>query len=231
MALAGHSTTVKALLSSTAMLAEACANIDGGAYRKYRVTNAARRLIDIEQAVTVYKNAVAQPVTAYTFNPLFGIITFGSALLIGDAVTIDAYYGSLTPLLEVRDVSMQLSRTMLEKTSFDSGGVKTRMAGLKDATGTLEQLSSLHDDIDPGAGTRYLDDAMQNAGENSFILEVAFGSGSGQTFRAIILIDSEEMKAAVDDLVTASLNWQSSRISPATAGLRVDALFAFDNWS
>lgn len=224
MAVAGHGSTISIGGTSTPAAAEATTCLDPGTYTKYRVTLAARRFMDVEGAsVVVKKNAVVQAVGLYTLNPLFGTITFLSPLLVGDAVTVDYNYVGVSPIAEVRSYGISLARTVLDKTSVDSGGAKKKLAGLRDASGTVAFLSLIDATI---AGTDLL--AEWEAGL-PLLLEIVMSAAVGGTFRAYALIEAPSENAAVDGLVEGALSWQATSVVPANAGQKLTLLAAFDD--
>ena len=221
MASAGYSSTLKVTGAAVAVLAEATSDLGSN---RFQITNSAKRIFDLSAAVVVYDGGVPVDEADYQLNPVFGIVTFDAPP--GGAVTVDFSYLPLLSVAEVRQASFSCVRTMLDDTTFDSSGARHRKAGLKDCSGTWEQLALLSDDIDPGGGTRILLTALENG--TLLCYELVAGGG---TFRALFVIASEGQAVAVDDLVKGNVSWQASRPEITTAGLRVDRLFGFSSWT
>jgi hypothetical protein len=201
----GYNSTVKVTGTPTAMVGEA--TTDAGAHTTYQITNAAKRILDPDAAITVKKNGVAQAATLYTLDKLFGRVTFLAALLGGDVVTIDGNYLPTLDVIECKEASVSNQRDLADTTVFKASPAKTKMALLKSASGSIHHLKALLDDLDAGAGTVRLYDLMANGTRK--VLELGFGS-SGYVWRGWVLFESQEVSAAFDDLVNASLSWQST---------------------
>lgn len=228
MAVAGYSCTLKGTGTPTAVTDEACTEISGGAYTRYQITSATKRIVDVSAAVVVKKNTVAVDPSLWTLNPVFGIVTFDSALLITDAITVSWTYLPQLTLASVTGFSVECTRTLAPATVMGDEAV-ARSALLQDAGGSLDSLEQSTFDYDPGGGTQKLDTIL--AGGTIFVLEVYMGAGSGQTFRAIAMLESRKDVAAIDDLMRVAHTWKATKPTEATAGLRVNRLFALDSWT
>lgn len=206
MASSGHTCTLKVTGSAVAVTAEAAAVLVP--YTVYRITNAARRVIDPASSVTVKVNGVAVGAGTYSLNYLFGAVTFGSALSALDVVTLDFSYLPLLSLAEVRSFELSVSSAMLETTVMDSATVaRTKMAGLQDASGNFAGLDPLTTDLDPGAGAVRVFQEWFDAGANRLI-EVGFPGGT--KFRAFAVLPDVKVSSGFDALVESTVNWQAS---------------------
>jgi hypothetical protein len=227
MALAGHGSALKVVIDeSTAMTAEATTALSAGLI--FRITNAAKRLIDIEAELEVFVDGVEANPSTYTVNPLNGIIVFAATVGAG-VVTVTGKYHTPVALVEVYDIAVQCGRTVLDKTSFDSGGVREKLAGLKDLSGSFATRSGLSEELVTGSGSDW--SVLISSSDPLFILEFVFGSGAGETFRAYVVPDGLEGKAAVDDLCDTSFTFNGARISKHQNNANVRHLFALDNWT
>jgi predicted secreted protein len=209
MAGAAHSTTVKAGGTSTAFTNEATTKVTANTV--YQITDASKRIIDPNVAVTVEVDAdgggaggyAVAAADTYEIDYLFGRVTFAADQGASALVRVSGSYLPTVSVAEVREVSVNCSRTVLDKTTFDSGGAKEKLAGLKDLSVSITGLKPTLYDNDPGAGTVKLA-ALFDAG-TPFLLEVR-PSGTGEYFRAWVVVESHDHKLAVDSLLEATHN-------------------------
>lgn len=225
---AGYGCTVKIVGTSVSTTAAATTCLDSGTYTKYRVNTAARRTIDPSQAVTVLVDAVPVAATTYKLDYANAIIKFNSALLVGNVVTITYYYWPMLSITEATEFSVSMTNELLDKTSFDTAGVRTRMMGLKDASGSISHLTLGSDDLDSGAGERKLHDVLTNG--TMVVLEFVFdGTAAGETFRALAGLESIDDRGQVAGLITESLAWKAGLGKSSTVTDNTLCLFGFDD--
>lgn len=205
MAVAGYGCTVKASGAAVAMTAEACALVSGNIYQ---ITNTAKRIVDPATTLTVYENGIAS-VLAYTFNYLYGIVTFPSAPT--TPITVTGAYLPVASVAESKGFTISLKPDLLDVTSFDSSGARSKRLGLLDADFKLERLS-MFDDIDPVTGGLQTVESRFAAG-TAYLLE--FGLGGVYTFRAWVIAGELEASAEHDGLVAESVSFSAS---PQRAG-------------
>lgn len=205
MATAGHTCTLKTTGSAVAVTGEATTT--SAPYAVFTITNAARRVMDPATAITVKKNGVTQTGSLYLVNYLFGQITFLSPLVVTDVVTVDYAYLPLLSLAETRSFELSLSSSMLETTVMDASTAnRSRVAGLRDASGSIGTLDNLLTDLDPGAGAVRVWQEWFDAGENR-VVEVSFPGG--QKFRAFARLPDVKLSSGFDALVEGSINWSA----------------------
>jgi len=196
---AGYNSTVKITGAPVAMAAEATTELVADTV--FQITSAAKRIIDPDAALTVLVNAV--PVSSgFTVDYLFGKVTFSPALGAADVVTLTGNYLPTSDLLEAKEASISMTRDLADSTVFKADPNRTRTALLKDASGSISVLRAC---LDAVVGTT-LFDLLGNGTRK--VLEIVPGSGV-QTFRAWVRFDSEEVKAAIEDLVSASIGWKA----------------------
>lgn len=207
MALAGYATTLKVAGTAVPVVNEASTGLGGGVWQ---VTNTARRIWEPSAAVTVKDAAVTVAANLWSFDYLFGKVTFTGYTPSG-AVTVDGSYLPTGPVAEVRSFNLSIKPNILDRTTFDSGGVKQKLSGLGDASGSFEFLSMPTADLDAGTGG---DQSLVsfNAGAVFKVFELKVGTWF---FRAFIAIESIEESAQVDGLVQGTANFQTA---PQRAG-------------
>ena len=221
---AGYGCTVKVGGVPVSATGAATTCLDAGTYTKYRINTSSRRVVSPSYGVTVYVNAA--PVTAYTLDYANGILKFATPLIVTDVVTLDYYYWPLLSITEATEFSINCTRTMLDKTSFDSSGARSRMGGLFDASGSISHLTLGSDDLDPGAGSTKLLDVLTNGSQ--VVLEFAFpGDAEGRIFRAIAGLDRVDDAASVDGLITETLAWSAGNYG--TLLTQPASMFGFDD--
>lgn len=209
MPVSGWKGLVKITGTPTAMVGEATTELVADTV--FQITNPIKRILDPDSAIVVKKNGVAQAAALYTLNQLFGTVTFLAAIGGADVVTLDANYLPTLEIIECFEASVQMTRDVADRTVFKGpasvDSSKQKFALLKEASGSISHLRALLDDLDPGGGTVKLFDVMGNGVRK--VLELSLGD-SGYAFRSWFLFESQELSAARDDLVNASLSWQST---------------------
>lgn len=211
MTQAAHSSVIKTTGTSTAVSGGACTDL--GSHTAYQITDTAKRVMDPAAAVVVYKDtgsgAVAQASSLYTIDGLTGTITFLSALGGSDVVTVDYSYLPLLSVAAGKEFSIECMSELADKTTFDSGGTRERMAVMRSAKGTLGLIALLNEDLDAGAGSRKLADVLQNG--TMVYLEVQPG-GAGQKFRAYVHLENTDTKGGVAVLIESTLAWRTTLV-------------------
>ena len=113
------------------------ATTDSGTQTRYTITNAAKRYIDPESAVTVKVNGT--PVTSgFTIEYAGGAVVFATALAGGDTVTVSGKYYALSEVGGIKSYKVGSEAAMLDATDFLSGGWKQFVAGEKSWTADAE---------------------------------------------------------------------------------------------
>lgn len=194
-----YSTTVNVGGTPTAIVDEPCT---ANSATVYQITNTAKRVLDPSVAVTVKANTVVQAASAYTLDPLFGTITFGSAPTA--PVTISCSYLPMLAVAEAKEVSVSASADMSDSSVFNTAGFKSHLATLKDFSGSLGVLS--RDAYDMGGGVTFL--SALNGGL-PVLIEIR-PSGAGNYFRGWAILEKSEAKAGVAGLVEGTINFQGA---------------------
>lgn len=200
---AGYLARVRLTTSPVAHTAEAFANSDGGDYLEYQITTVARRILWIPDGLTVKVNG--SPVTNYTMNALFGIVTFDSALLNTDVVTADTNYLPLTTIAEAKEATAKFQTGMLDTTAFGDLGNKTCIGGVQSLTIDMAQVVGTFTEITTGAT---LDNAVVTDA-STIVVEMSPNSSGHDVIRAFVRVASAETKAMVAALVEGSVSFIS----------------------
>lgn len=216
---AGYSGTVKASGVAVVMTGEACTSLGGN---RYQVTNSAKRIVDPNTNLVVLENGIAS-VLAYTFDHLFGIVSFPSAPTA--PITVTGAYLPVESIAESKGFTVALSRDMLDTTSFDSAGARAKLAGLKDGTIKLDRVSAF-DDIDTvTVGLQTVESRF--AAGTPYVVEL--GLGGTDLFRAWCLTENLELGSAVDGLVTETVAFQLAPQPVTSSILTARASWAFSS--
>lgn len=225
---AGHGCAVKVVGTSIATTGATTTCLDAPTYSKYRVSTSARRTIDPSQELVVYVDDAPVASTTFKVDYANAIVKFTTPLLVGNVVTLDYYYWPMLTITEATDFSISLDNGLLDKTSFDTSGARSRMAGVQDASGSISHLTLGSDDLDSGAGTRKLHDVLQNA--EMVVLEFSFdGTAEGEKFRVLGGLESVTDKGSVDGLITEELAWKAGLGKSSTIPDNTLCLFGFDD--
>lgn len=214
MAVAGYGTTVKVSGQANAVTNEATSSLGGGVYQ---VTNTARRIWDPNVAITIKDGGVTVGAGFYSYDYLFGKVTF-SGYSPGGAITVDGSYLSMLPVAEVRSHSLSIERELLESTTYDAtDGWRRRIAGLLDVSGEVECLAQPTADLDAGLGG---DQSLRSFLLNGTPKLVEFGYG-GKLMRGWVLLESEKSASEFDGLVSFNVSFKA-------ASQRAGASFSLD---
>ena len=188
---AGYQCQIKISGTATSMTAEATTTTDD---QVYQITNTAKQVLDRTATITVLDDGIATA-EDYTLNRLNGTITFDS--VDGDRViTVTGYYLPMTVAAYANAASESRNVDMLDSTVFGDT-YKSRVAGLKSASGTLSQF-----DV---TDTTYID--ALTAGEPVVIEKRTLSTDEPDRYWA--LLESSEVAAAVEGLQNESISWVS----------------------
>ena len=194
MATAGNSAKLYRSGTSTSMTAEATTLVTG---KTYRITNAAKRMLDPSVAVTVDDGGV--PIASaniQSIDYLHGIIVLDSGYTPSGAVTVDANYLPLSQIADVYTTSITTTVTMLDDTVYEDTAV-SRKAGLKDISGSF----SAYDE-----GATAISELLGN-GTVLFLTFEHTGSASVDHMRARVLLESDDSSVSVDGLVESTYSF------------------------
>ena len=193
---AGRNAQVQLSGSGVSTTGEATTDV-GGLHTVYQITNAAHQVLDPTATVTVKVNGSATG-AAYTLDRLYGRVTFASALLGTDVVTIDATYLPMAVVASCHDFDYTVSATNADATTFDSGGWMEREQVLGDVQGTVGRFYNVD---------RLFIDALQ-AG-TSAVLELREDSANpGARIRC--LFSKSEVKATPATLVDETITFEGA---------------------
>lgn len=216
---AGWKGLVKVTGTPTAMVGEATTELVADTV--FQITNAAKRILDPDAALSVLVNGGAAP--AHTINHLRGKVTFAAPIGGADVVTVTGNYLPTLEVIECFEANASMSRDLADKTAFKGSASvdssKQKFPLLKDANGSISHMRALLDDLDAGGGTVKLFDLLANGTRK--VLELVMGD-SGYSFRAWVLFDQQELSSARDDIVNASLSWQATTDDTGRSTFNVD---------
>lgn len=203
MAIAGYKIRLRKSGDSTGVTGEACTSLSS---TRYQITSAARRCLDPTVSMTWYDDAT--PITPTDVNFEFGIATFASAP--AGTVTFDGSYLPLTTssedIAEGTQLSLSLSRDLLDTTVFGASGVRSRIAALKDAQISIDVISS-------PAGYSSMFSQYKNG--DLLCLEVNPDSSADpalESFRAFGIISDLERSGSVEGLIESSMSFSVAAV-------------------
>jgi hypothetical protein len=190
---------VKVSGTSTVMTGEATSLVSGNTYR---ITNAAKRVIDPAVAVVVKDGGT--PVTPTSIDYLFGAVTLPAPP--GGAVTVDAAYLPIATLGDAKSIEVQLQSDLLDKSAFGSQA-KAKLLGLQDATASVGRLSLPIDDLDADTGGVQSLDSRMKAGTAMLLDWLVDGTNR---VRGWFLVKSYKVTAQVAGLIEVSVDFEAT---------------------
>lgn len=207
---AGFDTTLYVGGTPTSMTSEACTKITANTV--YRITAAAKRVLDPETSVVVESDPLANGtwgVIAATVDYFTGTVTVadqGASALVRVA---SAKYMPLLAAKHARSAGFDASTDELDVTDFESAGNREFILGLSRGELSFEVVSDADDDLGEGYSFRDAIDSL-----NPFFVEYQPG-GQGTYLRFWALLKSRDTGAPVDGLVTSSLSAVMTTRAPA----------------
>lgn len=198
MAYAGRKALIKVGGTPVAMTAEATTVIAAGggvvANTQYQITNATKRLIDINSAITVL--VAGNPVTSgYTVDTLQGLVIFDTSAT--RTVTVTGKYVPTATAAECHEYSYSITQETTDTPKFgDEWNVKTPT--IKGAEGSLSRWFS----IDSYFATALISGAP--------VLIEFYPQDTLNPDRMWGILTSDEMSAAVDGAVDESVSFEST---------------------
>lgn len=208
MSTAAYQAAIRGQGTSTAFTNEPTTKLT--ANTRYQIQTDAKRLLDPSVAVTVEVDAdgagaggyvVASP-SSYAIDYLFGVVTFSADQGASALVRVSGSYMPVVSLLGVTGWKMDASRTVLDDTTINSTGWRTKLVGLKELSGSLDLTEPLITDNDPGPGALKLEDYF--TGGVPLLFERDSG---GKRFRAWVLLAGTGEGGGVDELVNRTVNF------------------------
>ena len=208
---AGYQTKVLINGPSTVAAGEACVAMadDLAGRKRYQITNAAHRILDRTQAVTVYENGVAQaPAVLYRIDTLFGIIIFAVGHTPSTPVTADVHWLSTLPLPGGFDAKLSRKNMMGDNKQYADGDrQKRRLPTLLDASIALKGRGTVLDDYDAGTvGTQNVD-GLVNAG-TPMLVQLDPDGANTWVFRGWFALDSDGQNVPLADIASYDLSGQ-----------------------
>lgn len=207
MATPGYKAQVQITGGALATVNEAFTMLSGNI--SYQVTNAAKRVIDWNTALTVQRStdggATWATVTNYSVNYLFGKLTFTVANPVGSLIRASYNYLPLFTFAEGRDVTFDVSAAELDTTVFGDTNVH-RIHGLFDLSGSITSLTLLNVELDGvGGSEKTLAELLK---DREFVV-LTYKPDSAGTFqmRAVVMFGSEALSQAVDGLAESTVSF------------------------
>lgn len=200
MASSSNSTTIKVGGTATTLTNEATTKVTANTV--YQITDATKRVLDPDTALTVEVDAdgagaggyATAAVGTYTVDYMFGIITFDSDQGASALVRVSGKYIPLLTVGEGTEFEVEDTSNLIEKTVFGDTW-RDRMLGLQEASGSFTLLAPIQTDLDSGGDARKLG-SDKRAG-TKVLLEYRPG-GDSLYWRAWVHLENTSEKASVD---------------------------------
>jgi len=166
----------------------------------YQIADEAMRVLNPSEPVVVAVGGIDADPADYVVDYLFGRITFIDDP--GDDVTVSGEYLELDESVSAREFSISISGELADATEFSPDGYVQRQATISDASGSITSLT-------PVLGGTSIYEARADG--RPILLEVNVG-GTGELFRAWVLIESLSDATSPAALHTSTINWQAAPV-------------------
>lgn len=197
MAYAGKKAVVKVAGTAVAMTDEATTVLSGAgitANTQYRITAAAKQIIDINSPITV-KVGGSAVTTGFIVDTLTGTVIFTSAAV--RTVTVSGKYIPTATAAECYEWSLTANAELLDVTKFQDDWT-SKIQGLKSAEGSLSRWFNIDG---------YFANALLSGAP---VVIECYTQDTLLPERVWALINSSEMSAAVDGAAEESVSFESS---------------------
>lgn len=173
----------------------------------YVITNTVKEIWDPASSLSFKDNGVAiSSADILSVDYLLGKVVFTASKT--GPITVSGKYYLRWTISDASEISLELMRDVLDTTCFDpTGGAKTRILGLLDASGTLHIKSRLDTDYQTGSGTRQLWQSMLNG--TPFVISLRpRGTGFAPKYRLWAYAVKENQDLKLDSLVEGDVDFQ-----------------------
>jgi hypothetical protein len=176
--------------------------------------------MDAADTPVVYDNAAPISGAYLTWDYLFGVVTIAAGYgAISGPITADISYFPMYSVATARAYGIEMKRTLPDSTVFHaSNDYRTRLAGIKSASGSLKRFDW---------GDVYYDGGVVNNinyfidNSSNILLEMNLLSTK---FRGWVKFTSDDRSSPLQDIAQGEANWRSILRTPASA---YDAKYSF----
>ena len=186
-----YNAVVKAAGTSTPFLDAATTNTSG---TTYQITDATKRTLDRDSSVLVEVAGVIVEADTYEVNYFTGTVTFNNAP--AGAVTITASYFPMVTIVGANQYSVELMGDVLDDTSFNTNGFRSRKYGLTDVSVSISSFDDLE---------KVYKEKLVN--RQTCLLEITPG-GKMETIMGWFIIETASSEGEVSALEMESLSFQ-----------------------
>lgn len=190
---AGHHAIIYASGTAATLTSEPCTNLS--IHKVYQITAAAKQVLSPTYAVTT--NGTGN----FTVNRLTGTLTFAADQTTNEPINVSGKYLPMGQLLYAKDFSLSIKPKITDITPFGQN-CQTVTRSLNDVNGTIgtfydpTEVATLS--IAPYWNTEMLADAT---------IAINFYMSANYSLLAWALMDSEELKDAVDGVLEQTISW------------------------
>lgn len=200
MPTAAYATQLKISGTSTSFTEEATDVLTPGF--DFQISDDTKRILDPGVALTVEVDpdglsGFSAATDPYTVDYLFGRIVFADDQGTDAEVRVSGNYLPTVTVAEAFEHTYTTSRNVLDTSNFDGNGFRMRTVGLADLSGSMRTYSLPEDQFQ----------ALYEGG-TPLLVEEYFGSGD--YFRAWVLLESIERGGGYDDAVATGISYVGS---------------------
>lgn len=165
------------------------------AYKRYRITNQAKRYWDDSVAMTVKKNGVTQSV-GFTLEYAGGVVVWSSALINTDVVLVSGKYLTITQLATFFDWKLDIDADLKDVTTFASNGWKEQMPVINGWSASAEGY--------------WADGSFLALMGTRIILALYVDYSGADRYEGYIILKKNSIEEPVDDVVKESVDIQGT---------------------
>ena len=194
--------------AATAITDEACTEVSGTVFR---ITDAAKRILDPDTAIVVEDGGIPVIASAYTIDHYFGTITFGSDQS-GSTITITAAYLPTYEIPAAFSGSMSINNGQIDVTQFGDSG-RRRISTLDEVSFAIDTYQGGGEDFSDGDEAAVLNFFSSLEGDDRIVAEYRFSPT--YAWRMTCRVSDLTLSATAGEALAKSANLVASQATPS----------------
>lgn len=148
--------------------------------------------------ITVERNGSLVPENEYRAQYAGGRVYFWQAQNPGDTITVSGSFVAVVIAAECNEYTMAIDAEMDDVTVFESDGWRERLAGIGGISGTVSGFYNINNLF-----------TERLLAQEPLILEMMPDRFNTEIFAVYVVMENQELSAAVEGAVETSVSWQS----------------------